>query len=159
MSNPYEPLVADEARAVVEENPYESIAAEEAQGVASRRNTVLDFALRTSPDKAAEVNRLSRASGLPLDTVERNQDDIRRQHQLRALHDDLVSSPVLRAQMSIPAFAAVAHDDVPNSKGIEQTITEGLVGFSKWLSNDLQKVPGKVLSTFGSSFRSMAGGL
>ena len=159
MANPYETVVADEEQAAKEANPYEPLALEEAQQAASRNRTVLDFALRTSPDKAAEANRLSRASGLPLDTVERNQEDIRRQHQVRALSDDLVASPVLRAQMAIPAFAAVAHDDVQNSKGIEQTITEGLVGFSKWLSNDLQNVPGQVLSTFGSSFRSMAGGL
>jgi hypothetical protein len=74
-----------------------------------------------TPKSYAEINALSRRTGLPTDTVERQQDMIRR--ELRARDVDYAGlvkdSPVLASFLSKPGNAAVAQNDVDVLRAME----------------------------------------
>jgi conjugative element/phage-associated large polyvalent protein len=81
---------------------------------------------KTAPDAAAEIERLSIASGLPPAVVERNLDTVRRRVQLQ-------QTPVEAMQQQTPALAgwlkdspqraAVAQDDLANLGTLEWLLT------------------------------------
>ena len=63
----------------------------------------------TDPDKAAELRRLSKDTGVPLRLVEANPKEIERAKTRRGL--DRVLFPVTARKMQEPEFAKIAHDD------------------------------------------------
>lgn len=77
----------------------------------ARLSAVLSSVARMNPDKYASALALSKASGLPVDLVERNFDDVARAQQIRDLKALAVRSPVLAEQLLNPQFAALAKDD------------------------------------------------
>ncbi len=82
-----------------------------------------------SADQAAQAQKLSRQTGLPLDTVERDQDKIAPQARARELRDMMRLNPVLKQHLADPNFAKIAHDDAESLAGIE----EGLRGRDRTL--------------------------
>lgn len=78
---------------------------------AARLSAVLASVARMNPDKYANALALSKASGLPVDLVERNFDDVARAQQMRDLKALAARSPVLAQQLLDPQFAALAKDD------------------------------------------------
>lgn len=105
-------------------NPYAALAREDQQAKQRLARTVLDHALKDNPETAAERQRLSSTSGLPLRVVERNLDEVRRREQLRAI--DLArmaqDSPVLARQLIDPTFTQVAVDDLGTLAGLETAV-------------------------------------
>ncbi|WP_103035767.1 hypothetical protein [Castellaniella caeni] len=77
----------------------------------ARLSAVLSSVARLNPDKYASALSLSKASGLPVDLVERNFDDVARAQQMRDLKVLAARSPVLAQQLLDPQFAALAKDD------------------------------------------------
>jgi GNAT superfamily N-acetyltransferase len=85
-----------------------------------------------SPDRAAEVKRLSERTGLPSEFIDRNFDDIRK----RAKEVDtpyakmLRESPALATFLENPTNAAIAQDDLPQLSVLDRSLRVGrnLVG-------------------------------
>lgn len=66
----------------------------------------------SNPDRALAVRKLAATTGLPIDVVERNFDQITAQATLDQAESHLAGNPSLKMQMADPAFAKVAIDDV-----------------------------------------------
>jgi tetratricopeptide (TPR) repeat protein len=113
------------------------------QTASERAAPVLRRAIPIKPDTAAENRRLSNVTGIPAPVVERNLDTVKTEARLREIQDAMRSSPILARQMTDPAFAALAHDDVENlvaigdtlkpSKGPEASVSSVLTGLMKTL--------------------------
>lgn len=116
--NPYLSLIA--AEPVEEEqpkevaNPYLSILQAENDQRLSRADAIIDSVLPKNPDKSLEAQRLSASTGLALETVERNQDELARIERRKQIHRMMLVSPTLAQQLSDERFAALAHDDINN---------------------------------------------
>ena len=95
-------------------NPYLAIAQDEQKAQQGRARFVIEQALKGNPELAAERQRLSQTSGLPLSIVERNLEEVRRKEAAAAI--DLArmaeESPVLARQLVDPTFTSVAVDDL-----------------------------------------------
>lgn len=80
----------------------------------SQLRAVVERALKDDPELAAERQRLSQTSGLPVSVVERNLDEIRRKEAARALDIQRMmrDSPILARQLLDPSFTTVAQDDI-----------------------------------------------
>jgi len=95
-------------------NPYMGIAQENQRRQETQVRAAVERALKDDPDLAAERQRLSQTSGLPLSVVERNLEEIRRKEAARALDIARMmrDSPVLARQLLDPSFTTVAQDDI-----------------------------------------------
>jgi len=97
---------------------------EEAKAQQAQARAVIELALKDDPEIAAERQRLSKTSGLPLRVVERNLEEVRIKERARAI--DLVrmaqDSPVLARQLVDPNFTTVASDDIPVLTKIERAV-------------------------------------
>jgi hypothetical protein len=106
-------------------NPYDAAVTEIATERQQRVRTVFEKALETNPDQAAEAQKLANSTGLSLNFVERNQEEVRRKQQARML--DLArmaqESPILARQLVDPSFTKQAHDDIGNLANVERTFT------------------------------------
>ncbi|MDD4913285.1 MAG: hypothetical protein PHP57_13410 [Sideroxydans sp.] len=93
----------------------------------------VDVASQYNPDKSAEASRLAKQVGLPVDTVERNQEEVARQARLQAmnLQNMALANPILARHLSDVNFAKVAHDDT----GPLSQIESGLSSFSRMFRN------------------------
>jgi hypothetical protein len=107
-----------------EENPYLPMAQEQQKLQQNQVRTVLELAYKDNPDVAAERQRLSQTSGVPLRVVERNLEELRVKEQARAV--DLLSmaqdSPVLYRQLMDPTFTTTSVDDLDTLKNLEKTV-------------------------------------
>jgi hypothetical protein len=83
----------------------------------------LDLALPRNPDKAAEAQTLADRFRLDMATVQAKQDELARIARGEDIRKALVSSPILRRQMTDMKFAEIAHDDVETLSGIESVMT------------------------------------
>ena len=93
---------------------------------------------RTDVPDPAKIHELSRVSGLPHETVLQDPKAIEEQAQAQANEVLLKDSPILRNLMadfagpnSIPFFAELARDDIPNLSFIEQAIKDADVGLTQ----------------------------
>jgi hypothetical protein len=100
-------------------SPYAAILAEEKAQAQQAMQPFLDMAVRISPERAATAQGLARSTGLPVDVVERNFDEVQRREQIRHMQTVLGKSPVLAQQMRDPQFAKMAHQDIDPLGGIE----------------------------------------
>lgn len=113
-------------------NPYDQTVQDMHAGQTQTLRTSLAQADGTTPDRAADVAKLSQRTGIPAPIIDRNYDTIRR----RATLDDtpyrqmLTDSPATSAFLAEPSQAAVAADD------------HGALGALEWLA----KLPGHVIA-------------
>lgn len=79
-------------------------------------------AVRSSPDLAAEAQRIAGQLGLPADVAERNIDQVRQILAVRQFEGMELSkhSPILARQLRDPAFAKLAQDDLHSLGDIER---------------------------------------
>lgn len=118
-------------------NEYDDLIAAQPQAAANEYDAQLQIqgdqkrqALRSSivstrestPDNAAKARQLSRATGIPPDTVERNLPSVTDQVQLNAYDALLNTAPITADHLSNPDFARVAKDDAGNLQQIEHTV-------------------------------------
>ena len=105
-----------------------------ANGQKQRADLVLDVVTKVNPDKAAKANKLSRQFGLNPQTVQQNQDELERVARIREAQKLMHASPFLARQMTDPAFAAIAQDDLHSLGDFEKVIqvlkNTGSAGFS-----------------------------
>ena len=89
---------------------------ESAKGKAS-----LDRAVTTNPDQYAETLSLSGKAGLPVDTVERNLDDIKNRERVKEIDYDSLAykSPALAESLKDIEFGKVSHDQIENLSFLE----------------------------------------
>ncbi len=94
--------------------------------IAKRRSSTLADSLQQGvsrvPAAAAEAQRTAASLNVPIDTVERNMDQARRQRLLAELNapEIVKDSPQTAKFLSNPDNAAVAHDDVKSLRDLER---------------------------------------
>ena len=103
-------------------NPFDALAKRDREKQDGAMQSALSDALKVLPDRAASDQYMAKTLGLPVDMVERNRDQVQQQFRLRELQQVMQASPVLRAQMSNPDFAKLAHDDAPVLNDLEQVM-------------------------------------
>lgn len=119
---------------------YDQILDQEKAASDRALNRALEFGTRTPPDRAAEVRHLAGTSGLPVELIDRNFDEVARRQRIRELQGLVALSPVLARQLSDPDFARLAHDDAEPLGGIEaalQPITRSLRSAAAGLTFDV----------------------
>lgn len=102
---------------------YDQILDGERQAAQRAMQPVLDMATKIQPERAASAQGLAKSTGLPVEIVERNFDEVQRREQIRNMQDILGRSPVLARQMMDPEFAKLAHQDLEPLSGIEGVAT------------------------------------
>ena len=102
---------------------YDQILDGERQAAQRAMQPVLDMATKIQPERAASAQGLAKSTGLPVEIVERNFDEVQRREQIRNMQDFLGRSPVLARQMMDPEFAKLAHQDLEPLSGIEGVAT------------------------------------
>ena len=114
-------------------NPYDSILEEQNVRQDAELNLILREASTIDPVNQAEVQRISRETGIPQDLVGRNQEEVLREWGARRARTAELSrnNPILARQLNDRDFAAIAWDDLPNL-----TNTEALVRFFSDLPED-----------------------
>ena len=114
-------------------NEYDAIV----QDQAGNQNTVLRGSMRAAssmdPDQAAKVVKLSERLKLPTSVVERNFDSLSKKYDLSdSEYESLIrENPKLSSWLTDSANAAVARDDLPIMKRIENTFASFGRGWSK----------------------------
>lgn len=71
-------------------------------------------AVRANPDQAAEAAKLSRNTGMPMDVIARNLQDVNAKLKIEELQGLVNASPTLNRAFRDKAFAEMSHDDVRN---------------------------------------------
>jgi hypothetical protein len=102
---------------------YDQILDGERQAAQRAMQPVLDMASKIQPERAASAQGLAKSTGLPVEIVERNFEEVQRREQIRNMQDILGRSPVLARQMMDPEFAKLAHQDLEPLSGIEGVAT------------------------------------
>lgn len=77
-------------------------------------NANLMGAVRANPDQSAEAARLSRNTGMPMDVIARNLQDVNAKLKIEELQGLVNASPTLNRAFRDKAFADMSHDDVRN---------------------------------------------
>ncbi len=110
------------------DNPYLEVAQEQQKLQQNQVRTVLELAYKDNPDVAAERQRLSQSSGVPLRVVERNLDELRVKEQARAVNLVAMAqdSPILYRQLMDPAFTTTAVDDLSTLQNLERAVGKGV---------------------------------
>lgn len=121
MNNPYIDAAADLATEQPG-NRYAGAAADLANDQSSAVRTSAYNAAATSPDQAASAARLSRETGVPIDIVHRNREQVQKRATVDRIDTDTQAAPVLRQKYTDPAFTAVAHDSSAQLAQVEQQI-------------------------------------
>ena len=74
---------------------YDQILDGERQAAQRAMQPVLDMATKIQPERAASAQGLAKSTGLPVEIVERNFEEVQRREQIRNMQDILGRSPVL----------------------------------------------------------------
>jgi hypothetical protein len=111
--NEYEKLLDDETTPA-QVNPYEEVDDQDKV----RLRASLYSSIGVNPDSYAKSQQLAARSKLPAPIVDRNFDTVDRRTKLQEYEALLQDDPALRDRFADPEFAKIAHDDVPNLKGI-----------------------------------------
>ena len=134
-SNPYDSLVnlAPSNNTTPSINPYDDIVGQQNAVQEEQLNLVLRQASTIDPVNQAEVQRISRETGIPQDLVGRNQEEILREWGARRARTAEIArnNPIVARQLADRDFASIAWDDIPNL-----TNTEALVNFFRELPED-----------------------
>ena len=105
-------------------SPYGALLDDEVAQQRTRVRSAIEGALKGNPDQAAERQRLTKTSGLPPQTVERNLEEVRIKEQARAI--DLLriaqDSPVLARQLMDPTFTTTSVDDLDTLSSLEKSV-------------------------------------
>lgn len=114
----------------------------------------LDIATRRDPAGHAENLALSQSLQLPVDTVERNKDEVKRLDRLRMLDPDSVAKthPKTAAFMADPDNASIALNDLDVLKGMEAVLSQPRPWYSL-KARDLNNLPETSWESFKQGIR------
>lgn len=129
-ANEYDAILAGQPS---QANPYDKIVAD---GMASSQIALrgsMAAAGTTTPDRAAQVLKLSQRLKLPREIVDRNYDRLSKQYDLSDNEYDsiITENPALSEWLSNPENASIARDDVPTLRRIENTFYSFGRGWSR----------------------------
>ncbi len=124
-TNEYDDLIA-QGPASSGGGEYDNLIADDKSIQKSQVQQNMQLASRIEPDRKAEVMRLADQMNLPPNIVERNFDDLKKSSTVKGTdYDALVNnSPGLATFLGDKDHAALAQDDLPNLKKIEQTVQD-----------------------------------
>lgn len=122
MGTLYDELAASEppARTPAGSGLYDDLAGEEQQQRALRATVTATAS--TTPERAAQLNHLSRTTGVPRAVVETAEGEVKARAQFQELWDASADSPVLRARLMNQQFTELAKDDVSTLAAIERGV-------------------------------------
>jgi hypothetical protein len=125
-------------------------AEEETRSLAALKNN-LHLASLADAEQAAEIKRLSDASGLPPSFIKGNVDQVQRMIELAAMDAPKLAaqSPVLARQLTDPLFAAIAYSDIEELSAMEEIVTGG-ANFGKSLLAGLYNFSGGAYDVLGA---------
>lgn len=97
---------------------------ERATGLADQARYTVSSAINAKPDYEAELRKVARTTGVPVDTVREFPDEMKRQAALQQFDFDAMATdfPRTAAFMSGQENAAIAHDDTGNLSAVESTL-------------------------------------
>lgn len=123
---------------------------EETRSLAALKNN-LHLASLADAEQAAEIKRLSDASGLPPSFIKGNVDQVQRMIELAAMDAPKLAaqSPVLARQLTDPLFAAIAYSDIEELSAMEEIVTGG-ANFGKSLLAGLYSFSGGAYDVIGA---------
>jgi hypothetical protein len=108
------------------ENEYDSSLKRESDVQGIRASTVR--AIQSNPESVAQARKLSTKTGIPLEVVERNLDEVSKKQKLNEYDLLVEGSPYLAERLKDVEFAKIAHDDTESLKDMEARIRE----FGEW---------------------------
>lgn len=140
-----------------------ALSEEELQGFNDRYAPAADLGLAVDnashrdPDRYAEDLSIARESQLPVDTVERNRDEVKRRQSVRAIDSVKLkeSHPKTAEYLSDPENASVSYDDIDTLKNLEQVLQNPAHGF--W--NNLLRSAGEATNKLSGDVIEHAGNL
>lgn len=117
-------------------NPYDDVIRQQDAGSQQQLRTSLVQADATTPDRAADVQKLSTSTGIPAEIIDRNYDTIRKRATFTATpYQDIVAqSPAVATWAAQPANAAVAKDDLENLGALEWLVTAPSRAFAQGIA-------------------------
>jgi hypothetical protein len=131
-----------EAQLSDEETGYANIIKMRKQAETDQLRQSLMLSVKKNPDDVAKIENLSKQTGVPQDTVERNLAEVIERKRVKELEDAARFSPILAKQMQDPSFTSVAYDDVEHLTGLEYVLTKGRDYAGSGLKGVLQPVGG-----------------
>lgn len=86
----------------------------------------VSMAVGADPERKARVIELSKKTNMPADLVERNYDELNKQHAVESMNyaELMDKNPGLSESLKDQNFAAVAHDDIDQLKKLEDSVKE-----------------------------------
>lgn len=162
--NPYldliaEPSAPEESRPPA--NPYVGLLSEEGQDRSRQAGAILNAADR-DPDARARALSLAKDTGLPADTVERNQPMVEREAKMKRLRAALDDAPALAKLMEEdPEFLTLAQDDVDSlsfMQGLGNSFKRGVIGLRQGGSATALGANARVLTNIDSIERRLRSG-
>lgn len=99
-------------------------------------------AVKMDPERAARDIQLAEQTKLPVDTVQRNRDEVEQREYINSV-GNLEGFPALQKFMSDPRNASVAIDDIENLKQTEKVIQDDIgvwSTFDNWAGGTLNRV-------------------
>lgn len=107
-------------------NEYDDLLGQDGKAKNAQLRASMQQASKKNPDQQAKVLDLSQRTGLPADTVERNQPEIEAKAKFEGNDYDklLKDNPLLSQHLADRAFASVASDDIENLATVEHGFAE-----------------------------------
>jgi len=146
------PVAVDPTAPAPKQDVYDELLDKQQAENARTTSFGLEQAAQVKPDRAVQVRSLAQSSGLPVEMVERNFDQVQRRDKALKMQSVLAASPVLAKQLRAPEFAGVALDDVENLAAVERTMRE--YGVLKAPTGPEASF-GAVMSGFGNTIANM----
>ena len=91
----------------------------------------LDVALQEPAARGVKLDRISRATGLPLFVVEQNPEEAEKILKIQRTKKSLETAPVLKKKMSEPSFARAVQDEVDGLSFWETVLRDADVGLER----------------------------
>lgn len=97
---------------------------EQRRDMASQARYTMGSAITAKPDYEAELRKVARSTGVPVDTVREYPDEMKKQAALQSFDFDAMASDFPRTAAFLVGNenAAIAHDDTDNLSGVERTL-------------------------------------
>lgn len=97
---------------------------EQKRDLAGQARYTMSSAIEAKPDYEAELRKVARTTGVPVDTVRAYPEDLKKEAALKAFDWDGMASnfPNTATFLAGNENAAIAHDDTENLSGVERTL-------------------------------------
>lgn len=147
-----EPAATPAAQMDDEELGYKRLIEEKVNAERELLRQSLLQSVNKNPDQMAQIESLSKQTGIPRPMVEKNLAEVIRQQRAKDLQETARYSPILGRQLTDPEFARVAFDDVQSLSGLEFVLTKGRDYVGSLGKGVVGQGAGAVVSGFGELY-------